>query len=85
MQRVKRASVEVNGGQIASSIGPGILCLIGICTTDTEIDVEKMTKKILTTRAFPEVGEDSSKRAAWDINVTQARCSNISRMEANSH
>lgn len=71
MQRVKRASVEVNGLTI-SSIGPGILCLIGICSSDVDSDVEKLTKKILTTRIFPD-GEDSSKRAAWDLSVTAAK------------
>jgi D-tyrosyl-tRNA(Tyr) deacylase len=71
MQRVKRASVEVGGQQI-SSIGPGILCLIGICSSDIDVDIEKLTKKILTTRIFPD-GEDSTKRAAWDLSVTAAK------------
>jgi D-tyrosyl-tRNA(Tyr) deacylase len=71
MQRVKRASVEVGGQQI-SSIGPGILCLIGICSSDIDADIEKLTKKILTTRIFPD-GEDSTKRAAWDLSVTAAK------------
>lgn len=34
LQRVTSASVEVEG-ELASSIGTGILCLVGICSEDT--------------------------------------------------
>jgi D-Tyr-tRNAtyr deacylase len=50
MQRVKRASVEVNGQTISAigpMIGPGNLCLIGICSTDLDADIDKLTKKIM--------------------------------------
>ena len=39
IQRVRSASVEVDG-KLISSIGPGLLCLIGIRDTDTIADQE---------------------------------------------
>lgn len=39
VQRVRSASVEVDGN-LVSSIGPGLLCLIGIRDTDTVADQE---------------------------------------------
>lgn len=41
IQRVKSASVTVDG-EVISSIGPGLLCLIGIKDTDTAKDLEFM-------------------------------------------
>ena len=35
VQKVSKASVEV-GGNVISSIGNGVMCLCGICDTDTE-------------------------------------------------
>lgn len=39
IQRVRSASVEVDG-KLISSIGPGLVCLIGIRDTDTRADQE---------------------------------------------
>ena len=39
VQRVRSASVEVDG-KLVSSIGPGLLCLIGVRDTDTVADQE---------------------------------------------
>lgn len=39
VQRVCSASVEVDG-KLVSSIGPGLLCLIGVRDTDTVADQE---------------------------------------------
>eukprot|EP00884_Botryococcus_braunii_P019168 jgi/Botrbrau1/5935/Bobra.0366s0109.1 len=66
MQRVRSASVEVDG-KIVSSIGPGLLCLVGIRAEDTEKDAEFIARKILNARLFvnPENGR------AWDTNVVQ--------------
>ena len=41
IQRVTSASVAVDG-EIVSSIGPGLLCLIGIADGDTESDADFM-------------------------------------------
>ncbi|EFJ43158.1 hypothetical protein VOLCADRAFT_96694 [Volvox carteri f. nagariensis] len=67
IQRVKSASVTVDG-EVVSSIGPGLLCLIGIRETDTLTDLEFICKKILTVRAWPH--PETNK--AWDVNVTSA-------------
>ncbi|GAX80316.1 hypothetical protein CEUSTIGMA_g7754.t1 [Chlamydomonas eustigma] len=66
VQRVRSAHVEVDGS-IVSSIGPGLLCLIGVKDTDQGADAEYICKKILKTRVFPQ--NDDSKRAAWDNDV----------------
>ncbi|GFR49585.1 hypothetical protein Agub_g11651 [Astrephomene gubernaculifera] len=67
IQRVSSASVSVDG-EVVSSIGPGLLCLIGIKESDTVKDLEFICKKILTVRAWPH--PETAK--AWDINVTTA-------------
>ena len=51
LQRVSRASVEINGS-IRSSIGAGLLVLAGIETADTEEDGEWMAAKIAALRVF---------------------------------
>ncbi|KAI8464629.1 MAG: D-Tyr tRNAtyr deacylase-like domain-containing protein [Monoraphidium minutum] len=66
LQRVASASVEVEG-EVVSSIGPGILCLVGIATDDTSKDAEWVARKLLRSRVFP--SEDESK--PWDRDVTQ--------------
>ncbi|KAJ9524561.1 hypothetical protein QJQ45_024146 [Haematococcus lacustris] len=69
IQRVKSASVEVEGKIVSSvtvQIGPGLLCLVGLKTTDTAKDAAYITKKILKTRAFNGEGEDGR---SWDKDV----------------
>ncbi|CAL8464211.1 g3746 [Coccomyxa elongata] len=66
VQRVRSASVEVDG-KLVSSIGPGLLCLIGVRDTDTVADQEFLCRKLLNFRIWP--SEDSSK--SWDQNVVQ--------------
>jgi D-tyrosyl-tRNA(Tyr) deacylase len=41
VQRVKSASVEVDG-EVISRIGPGLMCLIGAAAGDTDKDAEYM-------------------------------------------
>ncbi|CAL5226948.1 g9832 [Coccomyxa viridis] len=66
VQRVKRASVEVDG-KVVSSIGPGLLCLIGIREGDTPADQEFLCRKLLNFRIWPT--DDGVK--AWDQSVSQ--------------
>lgn len=66
VQRVKSASVEVDG-EVISRIGPGLLCLIGCGVGDTERDAEFICRKILSMRIWP----DEGKSRAWDLNVKQ--------------
>jgi len=55
IQRVEKASVEVNG-EIVSSINMGLLILAGFHKDDTEADADYIIKKILGLRIF----DDSS-------------------------
>lgn len=50
-QRVRRASVDVEGSRIAE-IGPGLLLLIGIAPGDERIDLGKVAKKVVELRIF---------------------------------
>ncbi len=54
IQRVKSASVEIEGAQY-SSIGAGMLILVGIEQADGEEDIEWLTQKILKLRIFDDV------------------------------
>ena len=51
IQRVSHASVCINGN-CKSSIGPGMLILIGIEDTDESEDIEWLCKKIVNLRIF---------------------------------
>lgn len=66
IQRVKNASVTIEG-ELFSSIEHGILALVGIEKGDTKEAVEKLAKKVVNLRIFP---DDAGKmnRALIDIN-----------------
>ena len=51
IQRVQRASVTVNGSTV-SSIGQGLLLLLGVEAADTEEDVQWLSRKVLGLRIF---------------------------------
>lgn len=51
LQRVKNASVQVNG-EIIGAISAGILVLLGISAEDSEEDIVYLTKKIQNLRIF---------------------------------
>ncbi|MFM2207403.1 MAG: hypothetical protein RL213_1378 [Bacteroidota bacterium] len=53
LQRVSRASVTI-GGEVRSSIGTGILVLVGIEEADSLEDVEWMSGKLTRLRIFPD-------------------------------
>lgn len=53
IQRVKKAGVEIDGENI-SSIQKGILALVGIEKEDTKEQVEKLAKKVVNLRIFPD-------------------------------
>ncbi len=50
-QRVRQASVEINQ-QLVGRIGQGLVLLIGVAETDTEIDVEFTANKCANLRIF---------------------------------
>ncbi|KAF8058089.1 dtd [Scenedesmus sp. PABB004] len=64
LQRVKSASVEVDGA-VVSSIGRGWLCLVGVTADDVDADAEYICKKILRTRGWAD--EDSGTPWAKDV------------------
>jgi D-tyrosyl-tRNA(Tyr) deacylase len=53
IQRVSRASVSVDGRTI-SSIGPGLMVLLGVAHEDTERDADWLADKVGALRVFPD-------------------------------
>lgn len=51
IQRVRHASVSIEGKE-ASSIGQGLLILLGIESADTEEDIQWLCRKVLALRIF---------------------------------
>lgn len=65
IQRVSEASVKIDG-QIKGKIGLGFMILLGITHTDTQEDVEWLSKKIVGLRVF---GDEEGKRNAARMNL----------------
>ena len=53
IQRVKEATVEINGVRTAS-VGTGLMILIGVCDEDNEEDIEYLCQKVVKMRIFPD-------------------------------
>lgn len=51
IQRVKRASVSISGGEI-SRIGNGLVVLVGVSKDDTDHDADLVAEKITAMRIF---------------------------------
>ena len=51
IQKVTRCSVEIDG-KIKSSIGRGLLVLVGVEDRDTDADIEWLSNKIVNMRIF---------------------------------
>ena len=51
VQRVSRASVATDAGQLAA-IGPGLLVLLGVAPDDTEPDADRLADKVRALRIF---------------------------------
>lgn len=66
IQRVKSASVTIEGAEF-SSIGEGILALVGIEKGDTLEEVQKLAKKTVNLRIFPDEN-DKMNKSLLDIN-----------------
>lgn len=64
IQRVKRASVEVDGKCIGA-IDQGLLLLLGVEREDTEANADKLLKKLLAYRVF------SDADGKMNLNVAQ--------------
>lgn len=73
IQRVKSSQVTVDG-EIVGQIGRGLNLLVGISVTDTETELDWMTRKCLELRLFPAVEEGNqlanlSSPARWEKSV----------------
>ena len=66
IQRVKKASVTIESN-LFSSIGKGILALVGIEKGDTIEQVNKLANKVVNLRIFPDEN-DKMNRSLKDIN-----------------
>ncbi|WP_137165739.1 D-aminoacyl-tRNA deacylase [Salinimonas lutimaris] len=66
IQRVSRASVEVNQATI-SQIGHGMLVLLGVEKTDGQETIDKLVKKLANYRMF------SDEDGKMNLNVQQAK------------
>ncbi|AXS84370.1 MULTISPECIES: D-aminoacyl-tRNA deacylase [Marinobacter] len=65
IQRVSKASVAVDGEQIAS-IETGLLLLLGVVKGDGEREARKLCRKILTYRVFPDAAGRMN-RSLFDV------------------
>jgi D-aminoacyl-tRNA deacylase len=65
VQRVSRASVSVDGEQIAA-IGPGMLVLLGVRRGDGEAEADWIVRKLLALRIF-EDDEGRMNRSVTDV------------------
>ena len=66
IQRVSQASVEISNEQV-SSIGPGLLVLLGIEESDHDEDIEWLSGKIVRLRVFP-YSEGVMNRSVAEVN-----------------
>ena len=66
LQRVKHASVDVDGERIAE-IGPGLLLFVGIAPGDAGVNLGQVAHKIVSLRVF---GDEDGKmnRSLLDVN-----------------
>lgn len=62
VQRVSRARVSVSGASVAE-IEPGLLVLLGVATTDTSDDAERLAAKLAALRIF----EDADGKMNLDV------------------
>lgn len=68
VQRVTEASVTINGETI-SAINEGLLLLIGITHSDSENEIDRITRKIVTLRIFDDE-KGVMNRSVQDIGGT---------------
>jgi len=66
IQRVEKSGVNIDGEDV-SLIGKGILALVGIEKGDTNEQVEKLAKKVVNLRIFPDEN-DKMNRSLLDIH-----------------
>jgi D-tyrosyl-tRNA(Tyr) deacylase len=68
IQKVKSSTVKING-EIVGKIGQGLNLLVGITTTDTEIELDWIVRKVLDLRLFAiQEGENKWEKSVQEIN-----------------
>lgn len=67
IQRVSRASVDVDGRTVGS-IGPGLAILVGISGRDDEQSVRSLAEKAVNLRIFPD-GKGRFDRSALEVGA----------------
>jgi D-tyrosyl-tRNA(Tyr) deacylase len=67
IQRVKRASVHIDG-KLAASIGNGILALVGIAAADKTEGADYLADKLVNIRIFPDA-EGRMNLSALNVNA----------------
>ena len=67
VQRVSQASVEIRNENVAS-ISSGILVFVGFDPSDSNKEIEKLTKKLLNYKIF----KDSDERVALSVLEAEA-------------
>lgn len=66
IQRVRSSQVTIEG-EVIGKIGRGLNLLVGIADTDTEAELDWMTRKCLDLRLFPAEDGDRFDRSVQDI------------------
>jgi D-tyrosyl-tRNA(Tyr) deacylase len=69
VQRVTRASVSVDGDEVAA-IGAGLLVLLGVGVDDDEVTADRLAEKVATLRVF----DDSEGRMDEPLGEREVLC-----------
>ncbi|MGH2964215.1 MAG: D-aminoacyl-tRNA deacylase [Solirubrobacterales bacterium] len=69
VQRVRRASVAVDGRDVAA-IGPGLLVLLGVARGDVEAQADRLADKVAALRVF----DDAAGRMSEALGDREALC-----------
>ena len=67
VQRVSSASVQIDG-EVVSSVGSGLLVLLGVAEGDNEADAEYLAGKVANLRIFAD-GQNRFNRSALDAGA----------------
>jgi D-tyrosyl-tRNA(Tyr) deacylase len=67
LQRVSRASVRV-GGEVVSSIGRGLVVLVGVASGDSDKDIRYLAQKMVNLRIFADK-EEKFNLSALDVGA----------------
>lgn len=66
VQRVRSSQVAI-AGEVVGQIGRGLNLLVGIASTDTEVELEWMARKVLELRLFPKGPDGRFDQSIQDI------------------